>query len=231
MRAGTRQMDEARVAGLIAAATITLAACGTARNEQAPAAPPGTVAGGMDSGGVLAGKVGNTSPNGVVTTNLGDFTDVRSDTPLSHIFQPASAGVPEKLFLRHYLETPTGQVVVFEFDYTSGVRSFPIAENGFLAMKRNGTELIAKAGDVTIEPVDTGALKVSFAQITMAAEDDDNEPPAVLETIGSGRVLGPLRRSCLDAGDVPESEEAEAAEPTSASSMYDAAWIAAFCDN
>jgi hypothetical protein len=244
MRAKTKYMDRAGVAVFISTAAISVA-CGSARNEEAPNGPsltaaPGEasaggsgaiVSGGMDSGGTTVAPQGNTSSDGVVTTSIWDLTNVRSRTPLTHIFQPAEAGVPEKLFLRHYLKTPTGQVVAFEFDYVDGLRSFPVSENGFLAFTRNGTELLAKAGNVTIEPMDNGTLKVSFDNIAVAEADDDLASPAALETIGSGWVHGTTRRSCLDGGDEPEVEGGEGGMPAPAIAQHDPAWVAAFCGN
>src|ERR1051325_6655578 len=111
---------------------MLIIACGGAQNEadpgsvasseapvgtsMAPGKVPGAVAGGMDSGGNnQAATTWNTSLDGAVTTTLGEqIVDVHSDNPIAHIFQEAQPGVPERLFLRHYMEMPSGQSVAFE---------------------------------------------------------------------------------------------------------------------
>jgi len=231
-------------ATLIAGSAMFSIACGGAQNESEPgsvasaetpvgAANPtkelqGAVAGGMDSGGNNQAASGqNTSLDGPVTTTLGEkIVGVRSENPIAHIFQEAQAGVPERLFLRHYLEMPSGQTVAFEFDYGDGSRTFPIAENGFLALTTGGRELVAKAGTVTIQPQENGRIKLSFDQIEAAPPEDVTPAPAALDAIGNGAVEGPVKRVCVRAGSFVNAEGAALPTPPA---VHDAAWIKSFC--
>jgi hypothetical protein len=198
----------------------------TATDDHTPQTAP--VAGEMDSGGnQLQPSDDKPSPNGRVTTTLGDYVvNVRSDQPLAHIFQEAQPGAPERLFLRHYLEPAAGQVVVFEFDYAEGTQSFPVTENGFISITKDGQELVGGTGTVTIESMGADAIKVTFDQIAMVpGADGSGGPPSTPELIGNGVVEGPLRKSCQRATDVVHADDAA---PTPAA-LHDAAWITQFC--
>jgi len=188
--------------------------------------------GGIDSGGNLGAQSGqNTAPDGAVTTTLGDLiVNVRSQTPLAHVFQEAKAAIPERLFLRHYLQIPNGQTVVFEFDYTDGAHSFVVAENGFLSVTINGSEFVAKKGEVIIEPdpVATDAIKVSFEDLVVVPVDESSAAPTA---IGSGLVTGPLHRVCIRAKDVVSAEQGELLQDSGATAVpaHDDVWIGHFC--
>ena len=186
------------------------------------------VAGGMDSGDSLRDPQPwwNESPTGPVSTTLGDFVvGVRSEPAVYHSFQEAHPGARESLTVTYQLRTADRRVVWFELEYGGeGVRSFQLQDDGFLSLRRDDRELLARSGAVTIEPVGTDAIKISFDKVTVAPEDDPGSP----ELIGSGVVEGPLRRICRRADDVLTAE-LNGVKPLTPPPVHDEAWINRFC--
>ena len=182
----------------------------------------------MDSGGSFDAPSWNESPNGDVTSTLGDYVlGVRSDSAIAHRLQEARPGAPEYLSVLHQLRTRDNKVFTFEFEYTDGVRSFGLRDRGYLTLSSNGEEFVGHSGTVTIEPTGPDAIKVSFEQVTVRAGSTAEGDPVTPEFIGSGVVEGPLRRICSRAGDAVYADN-DVPPPTPAP-VHDAAWINQFC--
>jgi hypothetical protein len=166
----------------------------------------------------------NESPDGEVTTTLGEYVEnVRSSSPIAHWFQETRHGAPERMYVTFYLRTADDRRVSFDFEYTGVQRTFSLRDSGAFNIVKNGEELFGRDGTVTIEPLGADALEVSFEQLVVGPENEAGGA----EVIGNGVVQGPLRRLCNRAADVTYSH-AVALKPTPPP-LHDEAWIDQFC--
>ena len=165
-----------------------------------PTTSSSLVEGEMDSGGSSAAPPSwNESPDGRVTTTLGDYVvGVRSKSPIAHWFQEARPGAPEFMHIAFALTTVDGRMVTFDFEYTGVKRTFSLGDSGAFSIFKNDEELLGRGGTVTIEPVGADAVKVSFEQIVVGPENEVGGA----EVLGNGLVEGPLCRLCNRAADV-----------------------------
>jgi len=181
----------------------------------------------MDSGGSFDEPSWNESPNGDVSTTLGEFVvGVRSASAIYHRFQEARPGAREYLSVLHTLRTRDRKAFTFEFEYAEGVNSFAFQDRGHFSINRDGEVLVGHSGTVTIEPIGSDAIKVSFDQLTVRPDRAGEDGPWTPEFIGSGVVEGPLRRICSRASDAVYADNYV---PPTPAPVHDAAWISQFC--